>query len=145
MVLLLDMVFIRPGQSTLKQEAYARRVWGAQGESKKDIALDVGYSENVADNPKAKIESTHGFAVAIADLAIKSNNVALKILNEFSTRNLANYSAKDLNAALNSISGAWEKFQPKEERVIGDKGNKLREALLNSIVVDVTPIPPDEF
>lgn len=95
-----------------KQEAYARRVFGAKGESKQTIARDVGYGERAARSPKEKIESTIGFRLAISALAEKAGNVASKILNEFESRDLSSYADKDLNGALQAISTAYGKFQP---------------------------------
>src|SRR3989304_5613519 len=108
------MVQVSRHDSTSKQEAYARRVWGSKGKSKYDIAIDVGYSPSVARSPKQKIESKQGFRNAISILAEKSDNVALKIMNEFEVRNMGDYSNKDLNSALHAISIARDKFQPKE-------------------------------
>jgi len=136
------MVYIKQNASTLKQEAYARRVWGSGGENKKEIALDVGYSENIANNPKNKIENTLGFRNAISKIAEQSNNAACKILNEFERRDFKEYSNKDLNNALNSIASAWDKFNPKEERPEGGT-NRLRSIVLqrieNQTVNNTTP------
>ena len=41
------MAFIKKGRSTMKQLAYARKLFGAEGVNRKQIALDVGYSSNV--------------------------------------------------------------------------------------------------
>lgn len=98
-----------------KQEAYARRIYGAKGESKGEIARDVGYGERAIRSPKEKIESTIGFKLAISALAEQSGNVASKILNEFENRDMTDYSNKDLNGALQAISTAYSKFQPPAE------------------------------
>lgn len=96
--------------STLKQSAYAKRVWGAQGESKKAIALAVGYSPAVAHSVSQKIEKTEGFHNAMAVLASESNNAAMEIMAEYKARGFKDFSNKDLNGALNAIASAWAKF-----------------------------------
>ena len=115
-----------------KQEAYARQVFGAKGKSKGEIALEVGYGERAARSPKDKIESTIGFKLAIAELSAQSGNVAQKILNEFQVRNMGEYSNKDLNGALQAISTAYGKFQPKEEDQSGSS-NRLRSVILQHV------------
>ncbi|MES2409558.1 MAG: hypothetical protein V4509_04665 [Patescibacteria group bacterium] len=123
--------------SSMKQLAYARRVWGAEGSDKKSIALDVGYSPAVANSVVSKIESRKGFNNAIAQLAADSNNMALTVMSEFKARGLEDFSNKDLVSALNAIAGAWDKFnkgfkesiEPKE-----DNGkNRLRTVVLQNI------------
>ena len=126
------MVFIKKNESTLKQEAYARRVWSADGESKHDIALDVGFSESVAHSPKQKIEERLGFRNAIAVLAEKSNDIGLKVLTEFEDRDLKDYSNKDLNSTLNAITNSVVKFNPKQEETPSGTG-RLRQVILQRI------------
>lgn len=127
------MVFIPRHQSTTMQEAYARRVWGAQGESKHDIAINVGYSEAVARSPGQKIEAKPGFQNAIAILAEKSDNVAMKIMSEFEKRDMTDYSNKDLNSALHAIAIARDKFQPKESETPILGTGRLRQVILQKI------------
>lgn len=134
--------------STLKQEAYARRVWGAQGENRKHIALDVGYTMALANNPGAKIESKQGYKNAMAKLAQESNNLALKVMYEFGTRDLGQFSNKDLIASLNAIGTAWAKFKPEDPDRQNGQGNmsdknKLRSVILQRVqhqtINNVTP------
>ncbi len=132
----------------MKQLAYARRVWGAEGSDKKSIALDVGYSPAVANSVVSKIESRPGFNNAIAKLAADSNNMALTVMSEFKARGLKDFSNKDLVSALNAIAGAWDKFnkgfkeslEPKE-----DNGkNRLRTVVLQNITKQVNITSPEE-
>jgi len=134
----------------MKQEAYAMRRFGAQGESMKEIALGVGYSLNIANNPGNKIESTVGFQAALGVLARKSNNVALAVLCELETRDMKSYTNKELTSALLAISSAWERFQPKEKEDKTDT-NKLRQVVLQNITTQnivsqpqVEPTQPPE-
>jgi hypothetical protein len=101
---------VKRGGSSMMQRAYAMRIWGGRDRDKKSIALDVGYSPAVAESPKSKIEIHKGFHNAMAALAEESNNIALKILYEFKTRNMTDFSNKDLIGALNAIGQAWGKF-----------------------------------
>lgn len=120
--------------STVKQFAYAQMRLTGQGETKKEIARKVGYSPTVANNARNKIETTEGYQNAVIELAAKSNNVVLKILAEFESRDLGEYSNKDLNGALNAIGGAWEKFNKvRAPNDPGKGGNPLRKVLLQRV------------
>lgn len=128
--------------------AYARQVFGAQGKSKKQIALDVGYAPQVANSVTSHIESKPGFNNAMAALAIDSNNLALAAMHEFRARGFEDFSNRDLVGALNAIGAAWERFNrvPREKEVDPSK-NKLRTVILqqieNQTMNNTTPIPAE--
>ncbi len=118
----------------MRQMAYARGVLGAEGNTKKQIALNVGYSPAVANSVVSHIESTAGFNNAMAKLAVESNNLALAALCEFKSRGFREFSNKELTNALTAIGGAWEKFNaPIREKSSNDSGNKLRNIVLQQI------------
>lgn len=123
--------------STPRQTAYAKRVWAGQGISKKEIALNVGYSKAVASSPKSKIEDKKGFNNAFAKLAIESNSTALAVMAEFKARGFKDFSNKDLVGALNAIGNAWAKFNGanKDPNDLNTKlgGNKLRTVILQRV------------
>ena len=137
--------------ASIKQVAYARRVFGGQGKCKKQIALDVGYSPNVANSISSHIENKPGFNNAMAQLAVDSNNLALAAMHEFKARGFEDFSNKDLVGALNAIGSAWTRFNtvPKDPKGDNPGNNKLRTVILNQIenqtiveaskVTDVTP------
>ena len=114
--------------------AYAKRLLGAQGTSKKDIALDVGYSPAVAHSVSSHIENKPGFNNAMVRLAVDSNNLALAAMHEFKARGFKEFTNKELIGALNAIGNAWTKFnkngEPKES---SPSSNKLRTVILNQI------------
>lgn len=126
-----------PGKgSTVRQLAYARRVWGADGVDKQQIALDVGYPPNVARSVVSKIESKKGFQNAIAQLAKESNNLALEVMSELKARGTRDFSNADLVKALSAIAKAWDTFnKPLLQRMSPeDNGkNRLRTVILQSI------------
>lgn len=133
--------------SSLKQQAYARRAWGAEGPDKKAIALDVGYSPSVANSVVSKIESRKGFQNAIALLAADSNNMALSVMSEFKARGLKDFSNKDLISSLNAIAGAWEKFNKvliQSEKPIDTGKNKLKTIILQRIEKQTNVISPEK-
>lgn len=101
---------IKRNGSTPKQLAYARRVFGAKGRSKKAIALDVGYGKNVAASVTQHIENKPGFHNAMIALALESNNLALAALHEYQKRGFGDFTNNELTSALNAIAGAWTKF-----------------------------------
>lgn len=139
----------------MKQKAYAMRIWGAQGSSKKEIALDVGYSLASARSTVQKIESKPGFQNAIMELALKSNNLALAAMAEFNARGFKDFSNKDLVGALNAIGQAWSKFNTESKNDMRDedrfkKSNRLRTVILskstniypNIVDAEANPINP---
>ena len=127
-------MYVKPRGSSLRQLAYARRIFGGQGITKKEIALDVGYSPNVANSIASHVESTAGFNNAMAILAVESNNLALAAMHEFKARGFEDFSNKDLVGVLNAIGNAWSKFNAvKPERGDGQSGNKLRTVILQQV------------
>jgi hypothetical protein len=147
---------IQPGGSTPRQRAYAMRVWGGKDTDKKSIALDVGYSPSIANSPKSKIEVHKGFHNAMAILAEQSNNLAMKIMHEFESRGVTDFSNKDLIGALNAIGMAWGKFnagaiKAAASEAQGNSKNKLRTIILqrveNQVISDpnstINPLPQE--
>ncbi len=122
------------GKTTIKQMAYARRIFGGQGKCKKQIALDVGYSPNTSNSVKSHIEDKPGFQMAMTALAVDSNNLALAAMYEFKQRGFKDFSNKDLVGALNAIGNAWAKFnaEPKVKEPT-ENSNKLRTVILQQI------------
>ncbi len=120
----------------MKQVAYARRAWGAKQQSKKQIALDVGYAPSVANSVVSKIESKPGFNNAMAKLAADSNHIALSVMYEIKARGFTDYTNKDLVSALNAIAGAWDRFNKGliEQSKPEDNGrNRLKTVILQNI------------
>ena len=139
------MAKIKKGASTLKQMAYARRLLGAQGTNKKQIALDVGYSPSVANSIVEHIESKPGFHNAMAKLAEDSNNLALAAMSEFKSRGLKDFSNKDLVSALNAIAQAWSRFNAvtlESKRLKREAPNRLRTIVMSQ--VNVREVIPEE-
>lgn len=121
--------------STPQQYAYATRLLGGQGTTKKEIALMVGYPPSIANNASTKIEKTEGFQNAVLKLATESNNMVLAIMAEYKARGFTKFSNKDLNAALNATSQAWDRFNkqraPDQNRT--PEGNPLRKVIMQKI------------
>ena len=139
--LILIFMKIPKTGSSLRQVAYARRAWGANQETKKLIALDVGYSPSVANSVVSKIESRPGFNNAMAKLAAESNNLALTIMHEFKSRGVKSFSNKDLVSSLNAIAGAWDRFNKgliESNKPVDNGKNRLRTVILQNINGNVT-------
>lgn len=143
---------IKKDGSTLRQVAYARRVFSADGPSKRQIALDVGYGPNVANSVTTKIENLRGFNNAMAKLAQDSNLVALAVLHEFKARGVSEFSNKELVNSLNAISTAWARFNKSNfmemesgyDKSIRSAGSKLRTVILQNIAeqnINNSPTP----
>ena len=130
----------------MKQLAYARKLFGAEGINRKQIALDVGYSSNVSNSIKTHIENKKGFHNAMSALAIDSNNIALSVMHEMKSRGFEDFSNKELTGALNAIGNAWSKFNTVPEQVKDSNRsdtNKLRTVILQQIEQQTQIIPSD--
>jgi len=122
------------GGYTIKQMAYARRIFGGGVRTRRDAALDVGYSRAIANSTKSKIEATAGFKNAMLVLAEESDNMAMAVMAEFKARGLKEFSNKDLVGALNAISGAWKTFTGEARKSKENDGNnKLRTLVLQQV------------
>lgn len=132
----------------MKQMAYARRIFGGDGTSKKQIALDCGYSPYVSNSISSHIENKPGFNNAMAALAIDSNNLALAAMSEFKARGFKDFTNKELVGALNAIGNAWSKFNamPKEKDNDRLGSNKLRTVILQQVENQTitAPTQPDQ-
>jgi hypothetical protein len=69
----------------------------------------------MANHAKEKIENTEGFHNAMHALAVDSNNLLLAVIAEFKARGLTEFTNKELVAAINAVSGAWDRIQKKNE------------------------------
>lgn len=130
------MVYVKRGKSTMKQQAYARRVFNADGVNKKQIALDVGYTPHVARSVTTHIESKPGFHMAISRLAAESNNLALSAIEEFKARGFKEFTNAEMISALKVISDSWAKFSMparEVEKSNTSSTNKLRTVILQQI------------
>jgi hypothetical protein len=127
-------MFLGKNTSTIRQMAYAKRIWGGQGTTKQQIALECGYSPNSSRSVASHIEDTPGFNNAMSKLATESNNVAVSILHEFKNRGFNDFSNKDLIGALNAIGAAWSRFNPDAKSRRDEPGaNKLRTVILQQV------------
>lgn len=132
----LCMVYVKKRHYTMKQMAYARRLFGGDGVSKKQIALDAGYSPYVSNSISSHIENQPGFHNAMAALAIDSNNLALAAMHEMKSRGFKDFSNKELTSALNAIGGAWSRFNAPLAKSPHDgnrAANKLRTVILQQV------------
>jgi len=128
------MVYIKPRHSTMKQTAYAHRLLGGQGKSKKEIALNSGYSPYVANSVSSHIENKVGFNNAMSALARESNNLALEAMSEFKARGFKDFTNKELVGALNAIGSAWAKFTAdKAPKELSPSANRLKTVVLQRI------------
>lgn len=129
--------------STPKQFAYATRMLNGGADSKKEAALLSGYTISMAENAKAKIESTEGYHNAMEQLALKSNNLMLAALSAFEARGLDGFTNKELVAALNAIGSAWERVEKQrnpQKELPG--GNRLAGIFKRTTVTETAVIPP---
>ena len=119
----------------MRQQAYARRVFSGDGVNKKQIALDVGYTPNVARSVTTHVENKQGFHNAMSALAYESNNLALAAMHEFKARGFEDFTNNEMISALNAIAGAWSKFSSPVEKERGNTSstNKLRTVILQQI------------
>lgn len=120
---------------TPKQRKYAYNVMNTET-TKKQAALDAGYSESISNKP-AKIENSDGFKLAMAGIFAKSGNVAMTLLNELQARDVSQETTKDLIGFFDVMTRAIERIAPKETKPTGDD---MRSVFAN--IIDVTPVEP---
>lgn len=118
---------------TRKQYAYAKRVLGGEGQSKKEIALASGYAPSVAYSVMNKIEKTEGFDNAMSALASESGNIMLKVFHEIKHKDISGYELERLLNAVTIMSQAWQVFTPKQGKDTDNGASKLRSIVLNRI------------
>ena len=80
--------------------------------SKRQVALDAGFSESTARVPKS-IENKFGFKLAMAQLAGETENVAMKLMFELQVRDLGKMTNKELLQYLEVMSRVHERFSSK--------------------------------
>jgi hypothetical protein len=99
------------------------------------MALLSGYSKNMAENAKYKIESTEGYQNAMLDLATKSHNVLGAILAEYQIRGVKDFSNTELNSAVNAVSTAWDRIEKSRApaRTKDPEENPLRRAIIQKV------------
>jgi len=120
---------------TPRQTAYAMRVWSGSGESKMQIARDVGYAASTANALASHVDNTKGVNMVIAKLAAESGGMAMEVLAEYRNRGLRDFTNKDLNGALNAIGSAWARFSQPLTRPEPQSGNKSGENKLRTIIL----------
>ncbi len=77
--------------------------------SKREIALDAGFSPSTARVPKS-IENKAGLKLAMSQLAGDMANTSMKLMFELQARDMSKMSDKDLLSSLNVMSKTWERF-----------------------------------
>ena len=81
--------------------------------SRRQVALQAGYSNTMADNPK-QIETSTGFKIAMAQQAYQAGNLVSGMMNELEARGFKDYDTSELLKGLDTISKVFERFKPKE-------------------------------
>jgi len=131
--------------ATLKQFAFAQKLMNAEGPSKKEMALSVGYSPSVANNTEHNIENTEGYKNAVIELANRSNNMVLAAMAEYEARGFDNFSNKDLNGAMNALAAAWDRINKHRAPVKEDPaGNPLRAIFVKRVETQTVSVPVGE-
>lgn len=118
--------------ATKKQRAYAMGVLDNH-KSRRQVALEAGYSKTMADNPK-QIEESVGFKLAMAKQAYQAGMLVSGMMNEIEARGFKDYSTQDLMRGLDTISKVFERFAPKETT----KDEGMSKAF--STIIDITPL-----
>jgi len=98
--------------ATKKQRAYAMGVLDNH-KSRRQVALQAGYSNTMANNPK-QIENTSGFKLVMAQQAYQAGNLVSGMMNELEARGFKDYDTNQLLKGLDTISKVFERFKPKE-------------------------------
>jgi len=96
---------------SIRQMKYAYGLMNDK-KSKREIALDAGFSESTARVPQS-IENKAGFKLAVAQLAGEMENTTMKLMFELQARDMSTMSNQDLLSSLNTMSKTWERFASK--------------------------------
>ena len=80
--------------ATKKQRAYAMGVLDNH-KSRRQVALQAGYSNTMANNPK-QIETSTGFKIAMAQQAYQAGNLVSGMMNELEARGFKDYDTNQL-------------------------------------------------
>ena len=124
---------------TRKQYAYAQKSL-APARTKKADALAVGYSESVANNALARIESTEGYANAISALASDAGNIALKFMTQLKHADISKLDVATTMTQLEKIVGVFERLTVPVKKETESKGvNPLRAIILEHVVAHDAP------
>ena len=116
---------------TARQWAYAQNV--LSGKTKKQSALDSGYSMTTANKAKQDIEDTGGFSNAMNALASKAGNVALAVMHKLGETDRVNaMTTRELLESVAVLSTAFVRFTPKPEKD-PSQGNVLRDIFVKQI------------
>lgn len=93
---------------TIRQKKYARGLM-EESKSKRQIALDAGYSPSSARVPKL-IENKQGFKLAVAQLAGEVGDVTGKLMAELQVRDLSQMDNTTLIRFLDVSSKTYERL-----------------------------------
>lgn len=104
--------------ATKKQRAYAMGVLDNH-KSRRQVALQAGYSKTMADNPNI-IEKSTGFKIAMAQQAYQAGNLVSGMMNELEARGFKDYDTNQLLKGIDTISKVFERFKPKEVGIDDD-------------------------
>lgn len=117
--------------ATVKQWKYANGLLNTE-KSKAQVAIDAGYSYNVARNVTAKVENRAGTKLAMADAYAKAGNVAVAMIHEVEAKGYKDLSFEQLLKGINTMVNVFDKLR---ERTIErtDKDNDLRTILVQAI------------
>ena len=110
------------GGSTMKQIRYAQELIDGR-KSRRQIALDVGYSKSVANKAVEKIERSEGTQIALSKLYGKAGNLTMQMFAELQSRNLKTFDNKEILSAVKIMVDAFDKLQKKDETVIKVQNN----------------------
>ncbi len=105
-------VYMRYLGATKKQRLYAQGVMDNH-KSRRQVALQAGYSNTMANNPK-QIETSTGFKIAMSQQAYQAGNLVSGMMNELEARGFKDYDTNQLLKGLDTISKVFERFKPKE-------------------------------
>lgn len=105
-------VYMRYLGATKKQRAYVMGVLDNH-KSRRQVALEAGYSNTMANNPK-QIETSTGFKIAMSQQAYQAGNLVSGMMNELEARGFKDYDTNQLLKGLDTISKVFERFKPKE-------------------------------
>lgn len=127
--------------STLKQWNYARALL-SNNKSRYKIAIECGYSPATARKVMNRVEKATGTQIALAELYAEAGNMTLKAMHNLKSRDLDEFTNKELLATISVMVNAFDKFKKTAETE--EVKNGLKSIFVQSKTIDAKATPASD-
>ena len=127
--------------STLKQWNYARALL-SNNKSRYKIAIECGYAPATARKVMNRVEKATGTQIALAELYAEAGNMTLKARHNLKSRDLDEFTNKELLATISVMVNAFDKFKKTAETE--EVKNGLKSIFVQSKTIDAKATPASD-